>query len=47
MIRRRSFNAGLLAASSLPMPGLIRSAGAQTAGRKGGDVVMAQQAQKH
>ena len=45
MIRRRSFNAGLLAASSLPMPGLIRSAGAQTAGRNGGDVVMAQQAQ--
>ena len=45
MIRRRSFNAGLLAATSLPMPGLIQSAGARTAGRKGGDLVMAQQAQ--
>jgi len=41
MIRRRGFNAGLLAAS-LPLPAIAQSTGE---GRRGGDVVVAQQQQ--
>jgi peptide/nickel transport system substrate-binding protein len=43
MIRRRTFNAGLLAASALPLPAIAQSTG--SAGKRGGDVIMAQQAQ--
>jgi len=42
MIRRRSFNAGLLASAALPLPAIAQSTGP---GRKGGDVIIAQQAQ--
>ena len=41
MLNRRTFNAGLLAASTLPMPALAQGG----EGKRGGDVVVAQQAQ--
>jgi peptide/nickel transport system substrate-binding protein len=43
MIRRRTFNAGLLAATALPLPAIAQSTG--SGGRRGGDLIMAQQAQ--
>ncbi|MCW3477246.1 ABC transporter substrate-binding protein [Rhodovastum sp. RN2-1] len=41
MLRRRTFNAGLLASAALPMPAIAQ--GLQ--GKRGGDVIIAQQAQ--
>jgi len=42
MIRRRTFGAGLLA-TSLPLPAIAQSTG--SGGKRGGDVIVAQQAQ--
>jgi peptide/nickel transport system substrate-binding protein len=43
MLKRRTFNAGLLAASALPLPAIAQ--GGVGEGKRGGDVVVAQQAQ--
>src|SRR3954451_18975296 len=43
MIRRQTFNTGLLAASALPLPAIAQSVG--SGGRRGGEVILAQQAQ--
>lgn len=43
MLRRRTLTAGLLASATLPLPAVAQSTG--SAGKKGGDVIIAQQAQ--